>query len=108
MFQGASRIVRHHHERWDGGGHPDHLKGSEIPFGARVVAVAESYDSMTNDSSYRIRMPPSEAAMVLRHGGGGQWDPEAVDALVAVLGEEILAAGSRRLSLVLHGEAEDV
>src|SRR5581483_2790892 len=52
-FARGKAIVRHHHERWDGKGYPDGIRGLEIPLGARVIAVADSYDAMTSDRPYR-------------------------------------------------------
>ena len=81
-FAGGAAIVRHHHESWDGAGYPHKLKGTDIPFGARVIAVADSYDAMTSDRPYRAGMNPGKAASILRDGRGRQWDPTIVDALV--------------------------
>jgi HD-GYP domain-containing protein (c-di-GMP phosphodiesterase class II) len=81
-FARGMEIVRHHHERWDGQGYPAGLKGTEIPFGARVVAVADSFDAMTSDRPYRAGMPPEKAARILRAGRGQQWDAAIVDALL--------------------------
>jgi len=72
-------IVRAHHERWDGAGYPDRLRGDQIPVGARIVAVTDAYDAMTHDRPYRRRMGSDEArAELLRHRGS-QFDPELVD-----------------------------
>jgi putative nucleotidyltransferase with HDIG domain len=81
-FARGADIVRHHHERWDGQGYPHRLKASEIPFGARVVAVADSYDAMTTDRPYRRALPVAEALLVLRTGRGHEWDPVVVDAFL--------------------------
>ena len=81
-------IVRHHHERWDGQGYPDGLKGLDIPFGARVVAVADSFDAMTSDRPYRAGMPINKAAQILREGRGQQWEPMIVDAFLRHLEKE--------------------
>lgn len=75
-------MIRHHHESWDGGGYPDGLRGTEIPFGSRVIAVAERYDSMVNRRSGYLPIPPRQAAAVLRDGRGRHWDPQIVDALL--------------------------
>jgi HD-GYP domain-containing protein (c-di-GMP phosphodiesterase class II) len=75
-------MILHHHERWDGAGYPDGLAGTDIPFGARVIAVAEAYDALTSDRPYRPRLSSAEAAAVLRAGRGVQWDPMVVDALL--------------------------
>jgi HD-GYP domain-containing protein (c-di-GMP phosphodiesterase class II) len=81
-------IVRHHHEAWDGSGYPAGLAGRDIPFGARVIAVADSYDAMTSDRPYRAGMPRAKALSILRAGRGQQWDPTLVDAFLRALGEQ--------------------
>jgi HD-GYP domain-containing protein (c-di-GMP phosphodiesterase class II) len=81
-------IVLHHHERWDGAGYPHGLKGLAIPFGARLVAVADSLDAMTADRTYHKGMTVVEATSVIRNGSGAQWDPEIVDALLSLIGRE--------------------
>jgi len=86
-FARGVALVRHHHESWDGTGYPDRLKGAEIPFGARVIAVADSYDAMTSDRPYRSGMPVAKAAAILRAGRGTQWDAALVDAFVRSLAE---------------------
>jgi len=70
--------VWHHHERWDGKGYPDGLRGPEIPMGARVIAVADSYDAMTTHRPYRQALPHEEAMRRLREGAGTQFDPDVV------------------------------
>lgn len=84
-FAEGVAIVRHHHENWDGTGYPHRLKGTEIPYGARIIAVADSYDAMTSDRTYRRGMSPAKAAAVLREGRGRQWEPDVVDAFLKVL-----------------------
>lgn len=71
-------IVYHHHERWDGNGYPDGLRGEQIPLPARIVAVADAYDSMTSDRPYRQAMSHDRALDILREGAGRQWDPKLV------------------------------
>ncbi|MBV9281786.1 MAG: HD-GYP domain-containing protein [Chloroflexi bacterium] len=78
-------IVRYHHEHWDGTGYPHRLKGHSIPFGARVVAVADSFDAMTTDRPYRRALSVEQAATVLRAGRGKQWDPTVVDAFLRTI-----------------------
>jgi HD-GYP domain-containing protein (c-di-GMP phosphodiesterase class II) len=78
----ALPIIRHHHERLDGAGYPDALAGSEIPLGARITAVADAWDALTHERSYRPQRSPTEAAQVLREGAGSQWDPTFVDRLL--------------------------
>lgn len=83
-------IVRYHHERWDGTGYPDGLKGKEIPFAARVCAVIDAFDSMTSERSYRERkLTINEAKLELVRYRERQFDPEIVDALMD-LPEEML------------------
>lgn len=68
--------VRSHHERYDGRGYPDGLKGREIPLYGRIIAVADAYDAMTSDRPYRSGMRASEALNILEEGRGTQWDPD--------------------------------
>jgi diguanylate cyclase (GGDEF)-like protein len=82
-FTRGMAIVLHHHEAWDGSGYPHGLKGLEIPFGARVIAVADSFDAMTSDRPYRRGMPSAQAAAILRRGRAQQWDARVVDAFLA-------------------------
>ena len=76
-------IIRHHHERWDGRGYPDGLAQCEIPMLARIVAVADAFDSMTSGRAYRKAMFESWAIQELHDHAGGQFDPEVVEAFVA-------------------------
>jgi HD-GYP domain-containing protein (c-di-GMP phosphodiesterase class II) len=78
-------IVRHHHERWDGRGYPDGLAGEAIPFGARVIAVADTYDAMTTDRPYRRALSHEEALAELQRGAGTQFDPVIVAAFERAL-----------------------
>jgi hypothetical protein len=75
-------MVRHHHERFDGGGYPDALSGEEIPLGARIIAVADTFDAMTSARAYRPAMRHSRALKILRRESGTQLDPGAVAAFV--------------------------
>jgi HD-GYP domain-containing protein (c-di-GMP phosphodiesterase class II) len=87
-FARGMDMVRHHHESWDGQGYPDGLKGLDIPFGARVIAVADSFDAMTSDRPYRAGMPIAKAAQILRERRGLQWDVAIVDAFLHYLDKE--------------------
>ncbi len=78
-------LVRHAHERWDGGGYPDGLVGEAIPLGARIVLACDAYDAMTADRPYREQLTDAEARRQLAAGAGSQFDPEVVTALLAVL-----------------------
>jgi putative nucleotidyltransferase with HDIG domain len=78
-------IVRAHHERWDGRGYPLGLKGEEIPFEARIVAVADAFHAMISHRPYRPALAQREALEILRDGRGTQWDAKVVDAMIAML-----------------------
>lgn len=78
-------IIRHHHERWDGGGYPDGLKGEEISLHARIAAVADAWDAMTSDRPYRTALPAAMAFGRLRDGAGSQFDPRLVAVFVRVM-----------------------
>lgn len=71
-------VVRHHHERWDGTGYPDQLKGAEITIFARIVAIADAFDAMTSSRSYRQALTPDEAYDRIIKGSGTQFDPQVV------------------------------
>jgi HD-GYP domain-containing protein (c-di-GMP phosphodiesterase class II) len=76
---GLLPIIRHHHERFDGGGYPDGLRGYDIPQTARILAVCDAFDALVNDRPYRKRRTVGEALAILADGAGTQWDPEIVD-----------------------------
>jgi putative two-component system response regulator len=69
-------IIRHHHERIDGRGYPDHLSGREIPTGARITAIADAWDAMVSDRPYRAGLSYDEARSRLKQGAGTQWEEE--------------------------------
>jgi len=77
-----------HQERYDGSGYPEGLRGEEIPFIARIVAVADAFEAMTSERPYKPAMEPPEALRLLVEGAGGWWDPQVVDALVQVVQRE--------------------
>ena len=84
LLQGEGiRVVRSHHERWDGNGYPDRLAGTTIPAGARAFAVADTLDAMTHDRPYRKRIPWDDALADIEQRAGSKFDPSVVDALVA-------------------------
>jgi HD-GYP domain-containing protein (c-di-GMP phosphodiesterase class II) len=77
----VARIVRHHHERFDGSGYPDGLRGRDIPLAARILAVADAYAAMTEDRPYRRARPRFEVDRELRECAGKQFDPYVVQSL---------------------------
>jgi putative nucleotidyltransferase with HDIG domain len=82
FLSGVAEIVRHHHESWDGRGYPAGLLSDEIPLGARIVTVADAFDAMTTDRSYRRALSVEQAIQRLEAGAGTQFDPRLVRALV--------------------------
>jgi HD-GYP domain-containing protein (c-di-GMP phosphodiesterase class II) len=88
----ALPVIRHHHERPDGGGYPDGLEGDEIPLGARIVAVVDAYDVMLRrkhyrPKRYRPKSSPVEALQELRREAGRQFDARVVEAMGRLLGD---------------------
>ena len=79
------KIVRHHHERWDGSGYPDGLAGELIPIGSRIIGVIEAFEVMTSGKSYRSPMTVAQAMDELRREAGAQFDPSVVEALRKIL-----------------------
>ena len=100
----VARLVRASHERWDGGGYPDGLRGEEIPLGARVVAVCDAYEAMTANRSYRAAVSHETACQELIRSAGTQFDPKVVDAFLT----EIETAGEEREVNAAQHAAEHV
>jgi HD-GYP domain-containing protein (c-di-GMP phosphodiesterase class II) len=84
-YADMAEVVRSHHERWDGAGYPDNLRGEQIPRLARLIAVADSYNAMTSNRPYRGGMSPERAIEQLVLGKGSQYEPGPVDAFLRVL-----------------------
>jgi putative two-component system response regulator len=79
-------IMRHHHEKWDGSGYPDRLKGEAIPLGARIISVVDVYDALHTDRPYKAALPHSDAvSLLIRETDAGYWDPKIVDIFLEVL-----------------------
>ena len=89
---GACSTARHHHERYDGGGYPHGLRGEGIPLAARIVQVADAFDSMVRDRSYRQGITAAEALEEIERNAGTQFDPGVVRAFLVV------ASGLQQLS----------
>ena len=88
-FGNIVRIIRSHHEHWDGSGYPKHLKGSNIPLGARIVAVANYYDRFINPCTQNYNQNPKTIMKELNDKTGTTFDPEIVRAFISILGNQI-------------------
>ena len=95
----AVPAIRHHHERFDGTGYPDRLRGEEIPLGARIIHVADALDSMLTTRIYRAARPAAEALQELRRSAGTQFCPRCVTALERILPLETLEGKPERTRL---------
>ena len=80
--------ARWHHERYDGKGYPDRLKGDEIPEVARIIGVVDAYDAMTSKRSYRDVMPQEIVRGEIEKGKGSQFDPYFADVMIALIDED--------------------
>ena len=85
-FEPILPIVLYHHERWNGSGYPEGLKGTDIPRLARLVAVADVFDAMVSARPYRPALDPDTVLVHIRSGAGVDFDPEMVESLERVLG----------------------
>ena len=95
----AVPAIRHHHERFDGTGYPDRLRGEEIPLGARIIHVADALDSMLTTRIYRAARPAAEALAELRRAAGTQFCPRCVAALERILPLDSLDTDAERTPL---------
>jgi putative nucleotidyltransferase with HDIG domain len=92
MWTNEQTIIRHHHERFDGTGYPDRLGGQEIPFPSRILSVADVYDAVTTDRSYRKKMSQETAVKIIRDSAGKQFDPDIVNAFIDLHRQNMLEA----------------
>lgn len=84
ILRPIAKVVRHHHERWDGGGYPSGLADKTIPLGARIIALADAFDAMTSARSYRARMSQAEAVSEVARCRGTQFDPDIANTFIAL------------------------
>ncbi len=80
-----AEFVLYHHEKWDGSGYPEGLKGEEIPLISRIISVADAYSAMTSDRAYRDALSRDDALKELRKNSGKQFDPEIVDIFIGII-----------------------
>ena len=105
-FRAFAEIAAWHHERWDGGGYPDGLVNEEIPFMARIVAIADAWDAMTGDRIYRKGMPVEKALGILEaEADDGQFDPELIRLFIIMVNEEIAAGGTEKVARGARSES---
>jgi diguanylate cyclase (GGDEF)-like protein/putative nucleotidyltransferase with HDIG domain len=95
-------IVKHHHERWDGCGYPDGLKGEQIPITARIMSVVDCFDSVREDRPFRQGMSRSDALSLLRKGAGTHFDPSIVELFVDNLAQFEFEIAARGLDSAIH------
>lgn len=109
-FKDILRIVRHHHEAWDGSGYPDGLKGEDIPLGAQIISIADVYHAMITDRPYRKGMELEKARGIIRDEAGHKWHPKLVDLFLKLIegkSTEALLTSSSQV-LVEREEVKDV
>ncbi|HEY5599608.1 MAG TPA: HD domain-containing phosphohydrolase, partial [Candidatus Manganitrophaceae bacterium] len=82
QFEGICKVIRHHHEFYNGSGYPDHLQGENIPLSSRILLIAEVYDSLLSDRPFRKAYSASEARAFIERGRGEMFDPTLVDSLL--------------------------
>jgi len=88
FLKNSYKAIYHHHERYNGKGYPDRIKGEEIPILARIIAVADAYDAMSSDRPYRKKLNKDKILKELKDQSGKQFDPEVVKALILILDRE--------------------
>ncbi|HIE51693.1 MAG TPA: HD-GYP domain-containing protein [Armatimonadetes bacterium] len=85
LLRPLSIPIRHHHERYDGTGYPDALRGEDIPLESRLLALCDAYDALLSERPYRPPLSPEEAQAVLRENAGTQFDPHLTEAFLTLL-----------------------
>ena len=103
-LESVAQAIRHEHERWDGKGYPDGLKGDSIPLASRIVLVCDAFHAMTSDRPYREAMPVEDARAELVRHAGTQFDPVIVGALLSSL--DLQASTERDVDRPCGSEAD--
>jgi putative two-component system response regulator len=104
LLQVAEQIALSHHEHWDGRGYPHGLRGTEIPLSGRIVAVADVFDSLTHERPYKRHWPRSRAVAEIKRQRGRQFDPDVVDAFLAIHASEGLVVPEPQRLAVAAGQ----
>ncbi len=106
----AAEIIFGHHERWDGSGYPRGLKGEEIPIGARIFAVADTFDAMTSDRPYRSALPFKASREVIERGAGKQYNPQVAKVFLSIPDEtwDAIRTETAAIQAVAFATASDV
>ena len=87
---GAANVIRYHHERFDGTGYPNGLKGEQIPLDARIVSIVDTYDAMSSNRIYRKALPKEKIREELLKGRGRQFDPKLLDLFISLFDRGLL------------------
>ena len=90
LFKDIVPAILHHHERWDGAGYPQQLKGEHIPIGARILFIAEAYDAIVSKRPYRRARTKEEAIKILAENRNTQFDPIAIDSFLFLLKNRVI------------------
>ncbi len=102
-MQEVAKILRHHHEKWDGTGYPDQLRGDAIPLGARIMAVIDAYSAIVDKRPYKEPRTQEDAVRELRHGTGTQFDPRVVETFLKIIA--LGGKGSEQALLAIDGSS---
>lgn len=106
QLHGAAKLIRSHRERFDGTGYPDHLSGLSIPLGARILAIAEDYDSALMGTSFVKPLMPAQASLMIQDGKGKRYDLSVADALLLELDKSSTAKNSASESILRSGQVK--
>jgi len=96
-LQPLLKIIRHHHERYDGNGYPDGIRGTNIPVEARIIAIVDSYDAMATDRPYRNKLLNNKIINIFRAGAGTQWDKDLVEKFIEIINSGGLNAKGKEI-----------
>ena len=96
----AEHVARYHHERWDGNGYPEGLRGTRIPLAARIVTIADVYDALVSDRPYRMAFTVEEATREIEMGSGTRFDPTLVTIFLQGLGLSYSPDGASQVDTI--------